>query len=180
MSKVTEALRKAEEAQAKAGSSHAPPPGGFLSGLREELREEMRQLQGAWGLTARQRQPDRPAGRTDGSPVPATEPAVQQPQRWDQALEALKGHLQASEQRATVLAGERTRLEAQLAANERLAGQLEGKRRALTETLRECQRLSLAVKQAEEDLRAKQEQTQALRFQLSQALAQTDTVLGEV
>lgn len=157
MSKVTEALKKAEEVQ-----------GGFLRSLKEELREEMHQLQEAWGRTPV------PAKQ----PTVAKEPTVQEPPRWDQTLEALKGHLQACEQRATVLAGERTRLEAQLAANERLAGQLEGKRRALTETLRQCQQLSLAVKQAEEDLRAKQEHAQALRFQLSQALAQADTVLG--
>lgn len=165
MSKVTEALRQAEEArQAKVASSHVPSPGGFLRTLKEELREEMHQLQGAWGRT------QVPAKEL----TVAKEPTVQEPPRWDQALEALKGHLQACEQRATVLAGERTHLEAQLTANERLAGQIEGKRRALTETLRQCQQLSLAIKQADEDLRAKQEHAQALRFQLSQLLAQTE------
>lgn len=174
MSKVTEALRKAEEAQTKVVSSHVPSPGGFLRTLKEELREEMHQLQEAWGRTPV------PAKELTvvKEPTVVKEITVQEPPRWDQALEALKGHLQACEQRATVLAGERTHLEAQLAANERLAGQVEGKRRALTETLRQCQQLSLAIKQAEEDLRAKQEHTQALRFQLSQALAQADTVLA--
>ncbi len=169
MSKITDAMKRAEASQAQM-LRNGSTVSGYFKVLKQELWEEVRQFEEAFSrrgalpattfpsavevaVTSAHTQPvsqesvqptqTQPPYKTNGGPV--IQVSSPGPESWDQAIELVKKQLEAYEQRAAQNTGEQVTLNAQLTAHDQLMVTLDHEREALKQRLEEQAKATSAI-----------------------------------
>jgi hypothetical protein len=176
MSKVTNALRRAElDRQMGAGNGTSNLP-GYLRAIRDELKEEIRlaeqafirrsapAIEGPSALpepapasavesratghqTASGTALTTGASVVEGPAAAPTDRVVGGPASWDEVIESVRTQLGECEQHAARQTGDQVHLRAQLAASEQLLARIEQERTVLRQRLEQAAHASEAIEQ---------------------------------
>lgn len=163
MSKIMDALRRADEERQASGRSPLTWA-RFVQAIKQELREELRQMEEAFSRRRAQQaeaqrlaMPDEgPHGRLsppvaparEGAASPAPSAALPTADSWERAIERVKEELESCERELARQNAETLHIKAQLASTEQLIAHLTQQQAGLQQRLAELDRMSTTLNEA--------------------------------